>query len=641
MMKKIMPTFIVGVLLVTTLGTVALSNIDEENNQQPTFTIIDKNNFSTVQIQENNDYLTIILNEKEHSVLSESGRPMVPKVTKTFTFPLGTTISTIEVKMETQTLSLEKKIHPAPQAIPLRKDLASYSHYHEPAFDTVIYQSEELYPDVPYTIHKGAGLYNGEQTLFLQIECFGQYAPAKDIIHLPEGINITIKYQPPQTTRFNEDEYDLLIITNELFSNDLQRLINHKNNIGIRTTLETVENIYPQYNGRDNAEDIKLFIKDAIENWGIEYVLLAGGRNGQTQKWHIPSRRVNNDDGWETGYDSDLYFADIYDSNGNFSCWDPNKNNIFAEWSDKTEDIDIIDYYPNVYVGRLPFRYPFQVAPVVEKIIDYELNADDSWFKTGTVVSGDTFPPSIGGAPGWWEGELETAETVSLLESIGFTMKKLWLSIPGAWEGPQDVIDAINDGSGFVHFAGHSNPSGWGNHPPDDEDHRFVDGIRIWDMKKFTNAGEYPIVVLGGCHSAQFNVTVANIIPDLLKYGLLGYFFTYPYRFFYMEWVPVDLSSKFVLIPESGAIASMGNTGLGYGYINEHWNRGLGGWIEPRFFDVYVNQSIEQLGKIHSQAIIDYLTIIGGVNSAGGQIDRKTIEQWVLLGDPSLKVGGI
>ena len=65
---------------------------------------------------------------------------------------------------------------------------------------------------------------------------------------------------------------------------------------------------------------------------------------------------------------------------------------------------------------------------------------------------------------------------------------------------------------------------------------------------------------------------------------------------------------------------------------------GLGGWIEPRFFDAYANQSKDTVGNAHSQAITDYINIIGGVTYKSH--DRKTIEEWVLIGDPSLKMGG-
>jgi hypothetical protein len=358
-------------------------------------------------------------------------------------------------------------------------------------------------------------------------------------------------------------------------------------------------------------------------------------------KWHVPPRTTHNDDGWEAGYDSDLYYADVYklvDNELVFEDWDSDEDGIVGEYKNFIGG-DKMDYYPDVSIGRLPIRYESGAETIVAKIIDYENNAQDSWFKKGIVVSGDTFPPSRGGAPGWSEGELETGITVDLLEGIGFDMNKLWLSIPGVWEGPEDVINAISAGAGFVHFAGHSNPASWGNHPPDDQDHLFYDGIRIWDMPQFSNEGEYPIIMLGGCHSAQYNVTLAHMITGILEYGIAGYFFTSPHRFFYFEWVPQDLSSLFVLIKNKGAIASMGNSGLGYGYVNEGWDQGLGGWIEPRFFNVYAVQGIDVLGEAHDQAIVDYINIIGNVNS--DQIDRKTIEEWTLIGDPSLKMGGI
>jgi hypothetical protein len=124
----------------------------------------------------------------------------------------------------------------------------------------------------------------------------------------------------------------------------------------------------------------------------------------------------------------------------------------------------------------------------------------------------------------------------------------------------------------------------------------------------------------------------------------MGYFFTDPFRFYYFEWVPNDLSSKFVMTQNGGAIACLGNTGLGYGYVNQNADAGLGGWFEPRFFENYVNESLDDsvrnyAGPLHDQTIADYINIIGNVNE--DQIDRKTIEEQVLLGDPSLRIGGL
>jgi hypothetical protein len=455
----------------------------------------------------------------------------------------------------------------------------------------------------------------------------------------------------------------LVIITDESFKNDLQPLAVHKTTNGINTTIVTTQHILPRYNGRDDAEDVKLFIKDAIEKWGITYVLLAGGRKGQSYEWYVPSRRSNNDgSNWESGYESDLYFADIYTINGNtieFEDWDSNKNNIFAEWSYYQDKRDDMDYYPDVYVGRIPFRYSSEVTPVVNKIIDYEQSADDSWFKEALVVAGDTFPPSRGAPMDHvYEGEVQTNITAEHLSNVGFNVKKLWLSLE-IWNS-QDVIDEITEGKGFVHFSGHGNPASWGNHPPDDEDDIMYDGLSIFQMKKLENSGKLPITIVGGCHNAQFNVTIRNIARIIKQHGFLGSFFKPPFRFFYMEWVPRDFCSWLVLEKNGGAIASLGNTGLGFESIGEHGDFDLdnitepdcvetySGWLETRFFDAYSNQDIQILGNTHGKAITDYINIIGNVGAYpelgdvnDDAIGRQTIEEWALIGDPSLHIGGI
>jgi len=73
------------------------------------------------------------------------------------------------------------------------------------------------------------------------------------------------------------DEYDMVVIAPDIFSDKILPLINHKNSVGILTFLKTIEDIYGEYPGRDNAEQIKYFIKDAIENYNIQFVLLIGG----------------------------------------------------------------------------------------------------------------------------------------------------------------------------------------------------------------------------------------------------------------------------------------------------------------------------------------------------------------------------
>ena len=637
-MKKI-PIIIIGILLISSIATISIG-IDAEENLLKTTTL----SISKPMITEIDEYIKVDIPEAE-SLLQEEGKPILPVITKVFTYPMGTIINDVDVDFNVVEKILNKKIQPSPKPVPLSDDILQYIST-EPIIDQHIYESTDLYPSEPLIVSKNVGIMNGENVMILNVKVIPQYSPANDIIYLPEDeIKISVEYKLPDETygTQNYDDYKMVIITVNEYKDKLQPLVTHKINMGINTMIKTAEDIYSEYPaGRDEAEKIKLFIYDMKETYNISYVLLAGGRKGQTLDWHIPSRTVHNDDKWEAGYESDLYFGDIYKYNNitgyEFEDWDTNKNGVIGEYSQFSGKSDRPDYYPDVSIGRIPFRYTFEIQPMIDKIVEYETLADDSWFKKAIVVSGDTFPPSRGGAAGWPEGEMETNVTVGLLEPLGFTMIKLWLSIPGAWTGPEDVTNAINEGAGFMHFAGHSNPASWGNHPPDDKDHVFVDGTSISEMKNYDNNGKYPIVVLGGCHSTQFNVTMMNILAGIKEYGIQGYFFKAPFRFYYYEWVPRDMSSMLVLKKDGGAIAVMGNTGLGYGYTNEGATTGLGGWIEPRFFKQYAEFGIDIVGLAHSQTIADYISIIGNVHK--DQIDRKTIEEFALLGDPSLKIGG-
>ncbi|EMR73489.1 Peptidase C25, gingipain [Thermoplasmatales archaeon SCGC AB-539-N05] len=629
-MQKILPIFVIGILILSGLGVVVGHSAETSKK-------VEKLTFSEPIIQQKEEYLTVHVKEANTYIMHED-EPVLPVFTKTFTFPFGTKIKNVECVISgVRQILLSGKIISGPKPVPLISVKKAVTKTIE---KQNVYGNADLFPDDWISYRIGCG----SDGVILNIKFYPvRYAPAQDLIRCATGAELKVIYEKPSEPICFLDEYDLMIVAPSAFSDKLQPLIDHKNSHGIRTILKTTEDIYSGYSeGRDAPEKIKLCIYDVKETYNISYVLLVGGRKGQTFDWYMPERVTNNDDGWEGGYASDLYYGDIYKYDAVqgyvFEDWDDNGNGVFAEWSNFAGKKDQPDYYPDVSVGRLPCRYLSDVDVVVNKIINYENTADDLWFKKAVVISGDTFPPARGGAPGWNEGEMETGVTVGVLEDIGFDVEKLWLSL-GAWSGREDVVNAINKGVGFIHFAGHGNPAYWGNFLPDAEtEEGMVDGLILQDMNKLKNDGKLPVIIVGGCHNAQFNVTMSNIITGILEYGLRGYFFEKPFRFFYKEWVPRSFCSWLVMQKGGGAIASTGNTGLGYGYVNADATAGLGGWIEPRFFDAYANQSIDVLGEAHAQAITDYINIIGNVNS--DQIDRKTIEEWVLLGDPSLKIGG-
>ena len=260
------------------------------------------------------------------------------------------------------------------------------------------------------------------------------------------------------------------------------------------------------------------------------------------------------------------------------------------------------------------------------------------WSKKMVVAGGDTVPYEFND---YYEGEIDTTESSDLMLSSGYVnrVQKLFAST-GTLKRPIDVVRAMRSGAGFVHLSGHGNPLQWATYKANDNE-TWIIGIDNFRMPFIMNGNRLPIVVVGGCHNSQFNVTPLNFIEGIT--GDSESYFSlddknHPGDFYRTEYLRECMDWRLVSTKNGGAIATIGNTGLGYGYAGQATTAGLAGWIELRFFDSIVNQGKTTVGQAHSQAITDYVSIINGVNS--DMADRKTVDGWVLLGDPSLQIGG-
>jgi len=424
--------------------------------------------------------------------------------------------------------------------------------------------------------------------------------------------------------------YDLLIITPAVFKEALQPLVRHKISMGITTKLVTLTEVYHQmyWQGRDDAEKVKYFIKTAKEEWGIKYVLLVGGRSSQfLPLWFCPVRYVAMVDDWDVQVLSDLYFADIYDSNGNFSSWDSDNDGIYGEWypGQTAQDVNI-DFVPDVSVGRLPCRSLQEVKIMVRKIITYETATfGKSWFNTFLVAAGDTYPASENANWTGAEGEYYGDRAIENLSD--FTPVRLYTS-NGGFSNKDNIIKEFRKGSGFVYLVGHGSPKQWGNHPYNSTD--FIQGPNTNDMWRFRNREKLPVCVVSGCHNSQFDVCLIRTlnVSDIYK----------------QETVPECWSERILRASNGGAIASLGSTGLGYTKEDKSTFQGGINVLETAFFHAYGQQHFKTLGEAWSGAITWYAQTfpINWSSQAWGDswIDAKVIGSWVLLGDPSLLIGG-
>ena len=420
----------------------------------------------------------------------------------------------------------------------------------------------------------------------------------------------------------NNNSFDMVIITPSVFSNQIQRLVEHKNNVGISTFLKTTEEILNEYDGRDDAEKIKYFIKDSIEENNIKYVLLFGGKKPLSFKWNVPARYSNLDDGF--GHEvflSDLYFADIYNENDEFDNWDSNENGIFAEWGFTGDDLDL---NPDIAVGRLPCRTKNEVENVIDKIITYENTIyDENWFKKFIVVGGDTFPDSEG-----YEGEFTCNKASEYMDD--FDIVKLFTS-NDALVGPENIVNELNQGCGFFMTRGRGGTDRIRMVMP--EGSEFI-AFNIDSISELSNEYMNPICILAECIHGRFDVGILNILKLIQGDPEYNIF----------DCIPECIAWRLVREKKDGAIACITNTNICFGALGDTDDNGIlddaemyGGFLAVEFFRLYGEEGMRYLGDIFMQSIINYIEKFPVHTN---KIHSKSIQEYVLIGDPSLRIGG-
>ena len=615
--------------------------------------------FSTPEIIETtiqgNDFIELKM-EGANAVIHNSGEPILPIYTKTINLPFGTKLTDITYDLgEVKTIDLSDKIIPAPS--PVLKD--GKEHEAEYVMNEAIYNSDVLYPEAWYSIHTGAGLNeNSEHTNFLTVQVYPvRYNPIKNQILYIGDIDITINLDIPEDTPFTANEdFDMVVIApSKLYDNSLQALIDHKNEMGVKTMVKVLSEIYSEYQGYDEPEQIKYYIKYAVETLGVKYVLLVGGLdslinakpkdgpNKGVRDWLLPVRYTNlHDSGgtYDPGFISDLYYADIYDSEGGFSSWDSNGDGLYANWKFGGGK-DVVDLYPDVYVGRLACRNVWEVKIITNKIINYEKDTfGQSWYDKMILVGGDSFPDT---GTNYVEGEVATEAIYNQFMS-DFSPVRIYASYknsnPTKTPTQQNLIREITAGSGHMFFDGHSYPGGWATHYPGEFD-EWVDSFDVYEFFMLNNGGMLPVCCVEGCHNSMFNVstvqTMLELIPD---YENFMWCHGAPVPECWSWWMTRTIGG--------GSIATIGNTGLGYGETGERGDldgngvndpdciEALGGFWFYNFYKTWA-EGKDILGEIWAGAETKYLNVYPANED---QSDTKTVEQLCILGDPSLKIGG-
>lgn len=389
---------------------------------------------------------------------------------------------------------------------------------------------------------------------------------------------------------FGLEIYEYIIITTEDLKNasgeyTFYDLIDKRIDDGLTCTIKTVEDIYQEYEGVDEQEKIRNFIKDAYQNWDTKWVLIGG----DVEK--VPIRYLYDIDGAEQ--DETKITSDVY-----YQCLDGDYNyDGDGHWGEEFDGVNgkRIDLLAEVYIGRAPVDDETDVSTFVEKTLSYENSDwDEDTYLQNVLSAGEKLWTGPGGDGSEYVERCIDYCTDYNQDTYGipsdrFTITRLYEKL-GPWE-EEDVINVINNGVSIINHVGHGTS---------------LKAMKLYnsDLNELTNTDKYCLFYTQACHSGQ------------------------------LEKFDECFAEKWVNIPKKGGFAAIMNTGYGYGSTNNY--DGADNRYAREFFDALFSQSemISRIGEANQDSKEDNIWHIDGRNMYHAYYDT------ILLGDPYVSIKG-
>ena len=405
------------------------------------------------------------------------------------------------------------------------------------------------------------------------------------------------------------DQYEMLLISpkDSSFIEAAQVFAEWKRQIGIPTLV--VAN-WSDYGGIDGPEKIRNAIISYYDLYPIKWVLLLG----DTEKI-IPIRYVYNPDcqlvgdsepvGDQYEKPTDYYYAELT------SDWDIDEDGLWGEHSafNSTSYIHELDYNPEVYVGRFPVDNAQELYDLFNKTMNYEkgIYAGD-WMHKYLALSGVSDYPYLNDTDGEDEGILNQ---YILDNFVNNSMDWTHMLDHTEYYTPVDsdnvknlsktvAIEAINDGSSIIVYAGHGSPS------------RFSASnvLTTGDVSDLSNENKPSFIFGDACSTNSYDYDCLG--EDLIKQQ------------------------------NTGAIGYIGSMRLSWYYPNDTYLEACNRGLTKLYFNEMFNNSYFQQGKALYESKIAYVNSdyfkSRDVNFTYFEMERKSILSYMLLGDPSVYI---
>lgn len=388
----------------------------------------------------------------------------------------------------------------------------------------------------------------------------------------PQGAAFSPTFRPS----LDGSPVEMVIITTDDQVAEYQRLADFKTRTGLCTVVRTVEWIEANYpHGVDTQETIRNFIRDAASRWGTAWILLGGDTERVPVRFafsKIAPRLIP----------TDLYYSDL---DGN---WNANGDDRFGEGRSTEDPGDMVDLYPDVWVGRLPSKTAAEAQILVDKTLTYEqdppLGYQNDMLFLGEVLFPDTWVPGQG-----WTVDgaayCELAVDTLQVQNRPVRLYENYTNYPGSLpEMKSAVIDSVNAGFNLVVHVGH----GYVTTMSVGLEHKTLVNA---DVESFTNGAEQGLLYALDCTSCA------------IQYNCIG--------------------ERFLLNPNGGAVSVIGSTEVEYPVTGIQY--------QVEFMNALFHENVHEIGRTMAVSKIHFIP-----SSDYDSPHRWTQFGQINLGDPSL-----
>ena len=360
----------------------------------------------------------------------------------------------------------------------------------------------------------------------------------------------------------NTDEpyFDILLITHENMVDMWGDYIEWKTKCGYYIAVETVQDIYNNYTGVDNPEQIRECIIDYYENFDLTYVFLAGDDE------IIPHRGLYDDQGFYTDNDiaGDCYFAGL---DGN---WNDDGD---SHWGEPGE----ADLRAEVFVSRAAVDSQTEIDRFVNKQMMFMREPVVDEIETALMTGEDL------GWPIWaWEykEEIRTGNSswgfVTAPFPPNFDVRTLYETPGNSWSGLGDLAPLMNQGPQYINHLGHCNV-----------DYMMQLYSNQVTTANFTNNGvnhNFYLIYSQGCYCGSFdNRTTGGSYTD-------------------------DCISEYFSVLETGAVAVITNSRYGWGDLST--TQGSSQYYDKQFFDAIWGEGLTVVSEANTDSKTDCIPYI-------------------------------